>query len=93
MDKWSISHILIAYEGAERSEETRSKEEAEALANTVLAQVLADPANFAELAQQYSVGPSATKGGDLDFFTRGVMAPAFEEAAFKVFWYNNFIFF
>ncbi len=37
---------------------------------------------FAELARQYSDGPSASEGGNLGWFGRGQMVPAFEEAAF-----------
>ncbi len=40
--------------------------------------------NFAELAKKYSEGPSAPKGGDLGYFTKGRMVPAFEEAALKL---------
>ncbi|HKJ67067.1 MAG TPA: peptidyl-prolyl cis-trans isomerase, partial [bacterium] len=38
--------------------------------------------DFAELAREYSDGPSASEGGDLGWFGRGQMVPAFEEAAF-----------
>jgi peptidyl-prolyl cis-trans isomerase SurA len=39
-------------------------------------------ADFGELAERYSEGPSAPKGGDLGWFTPGDFAsPAFEEAA------------
>jgi protein-export membrane protein SecD len=80
------SHILIAYAGAERAAEdvTRTKEEAQMEAERILEEVKADPDNFAQFAKQYSDGPSGPDGGDLDFFGKGMMAPAFEEAAFAM---------
>lgn len=41
-------------------------------------------ADFATLAQERSTGPSASNGGDLGWFGRGRMVPAFEEAAFDL---------
>ena len=41
-------------------------------------------ADFAELAHQRSLGPTADRGGDLDYFTRDNMTPAFAEAAFEL---------
>ncbi len=80
------SHILIAYEGSERAAEdvTRTKDEAREEAERILAEVQADPDNFAEFAKQYSDGPSSTSGGDLGYFGRGAMTPPFEEAAFAL---------
>lgn len=40
--------------------------------------------DFAELAQRHSQGPSASRGGQLDYFSRGQMVPPFEEAAFAL---------
>ncbi|MCP4690176.1 MAG: peptidylprolyl isomerase [Desulfobacterales bacterium] len=39
---------------------------------------------FEDLAKEKSVGPSKDKGGDLGWFGKGRMVPAFEEAAFAM---------
>lgn len=39
---------------------------------------------FSELAREASQGPSASRGGDLGWFSRGSMAKPFEEAAFSL---------
>ena len=39
-------------------------------------------ADFAELARAFSDGPSATSGGNLGYFRRGVMVKPFEDAVF-----------
>jgi len=81
------SHILIAYKGSERAPETvtRTKEEASAEAAKVLAEVKAAPDTFATLAEKYSDDPTAKgKGGDLGFFTKSTMTPAFSDAAFAL---------
>jgi len=78
-------HILIMYQGSMRAPETvtRSKEEAKALAEEVLAQAKAGE-DFGELAKQYSDGPTKVRGGLLSPFGKGVMAPEFEQAAFAL---------
>lgn len=40
--------------------------------------------DFAELAKEFSTGPSGPAGGDLGYFGRGAMVPAFEAAAFDM---------
>jgi len=48
-----------------------------------VASALRAGADFAAMAAEYSQDPgSASRGGDLGWFTRGRMTPAFEEAAF-----------
>ena len=64
------SHILV-----------KTEDEARRLA----AEVRKAPARFAELAKKHSQDPgSAPAGGDLGFFGRGMMVPAFEDAAFRM---------
>ena len=64
------SHILV-----------KTEQEAAKLA----AEARKSPGRFADLAKQHSQDPgSAANGGDLGFFGRGMMVPAFEEAAFRM---------
>ena len=83
-DSLKASHILIAYNGALRSEDTiTTKERAHAIADS-LANVLKKNAKktelFAELATKYSTDKgSAEKGGDLDWFVDGAMVTDFNE--------------
>lgn len=76
------SHILIAVpKGAPAEEKAKAKAKADAL----LAQVRKAPDSFAEVAKKESQDPgSAAQGGDLDFFARGAMTKAFEDAAFAL---------
>ena len=82
-DSLKASHILISFKGAYNSQDTISKEDAEAKANALLAQLNAVKNNdelFAELAMANSTDPgSKDKGGDLDWFTDGMMVPQFNE--------------
>ena len=73
------SHILIAYEGVVNPTPgvTRTKEEAQRIANRLLRQARRNPDNFADLARENSDGPSRTLGGDLGFYQEGGMAEAF----------------
>lgn len=69
------SHILIPSGG----DGAKAKAKAEA----VLKEVQQNPGNFAEIAKRESQDPgSASKGGDLGFFGRGMMVKAFDDAVF-----------
>jgi peptidyl-prolyl cis-trans isomerase D len=76
------SHILItAPKNAPAAERSAAKAKAESL----LAEVKAAPASFADVAKKNSQDPgSAANGGDLDFFARGAMVKPFEDAAFSM---------
>ncbi|GGD23870.1 peptidylprolyl isomerase [Pontibacillus salipaludis] len=63
------SHILVSSE--EKAKEVKQKIEE-------------GNKDFEALAKEYSEGPSASNGGDLDFFGPGKMTPAFEDAAYDL---------
>ena len=73
------SHILVSFQGASRANPqiSRSKEEAEKMANKYYREARRNPDEFAELATKYSDGPSSTMGGDLGFFQEGTMTEKF----------------
>ena len=76
------SHILIT---AGKDSPEAEKKIARAKAEELLKLVKAKPASFADVARKNSQDPgSAVKGGDLDFFGRGAMVKAFEDAAFSL---------
>ena len=75
----SISHLLVAIEASDdRAEEVRAQ------ANAIIDR-LNEGEDFATMAQQYSSDAGSREdGGDLGYFPRGRMVPAFEEAAFAL---------
>jgi peptidyl-prolyl cis-trans isomerase D len=79
------SHILLAYKGAMRANPTvtRSKEEAEAKAKELLAQVNANADSFLMLAFTNSDDSSKQQGGDLGYFSQGQMTPKFNDFVFN----------
>ncbi len=75
------SHILVR---VEQGADAVAKSAARAQAAELLEQ-LKSGADFAALAKQHSQDPgSAARGGDLGFFGKGQMVPAFEQAAFAL---------
>ena len=80
-DSVHASHILI---GVPPQANAEQKAEAKAKAQAALKQVKAG-ADFAAVAKAQSQDPgSAQNGGDLGFFPKGQMTPAFERAAFTL---------
>lgn len=72
------SHILIA-------SEKLGKGKAKAKAEELLADIRKNPAAFADLARKNSDDPgSASKGGDLGFFGRGMMVKSFDDATMSL---------
>ncbi len=74
-------HILLKLnENASKKEEQKVKEKIQKIHE----EVTKEGADFQKLAEKYSEGPSAKKGGDLGTFGKGRMAPEFEKAAFNL---------
>lgn len=75
------SHILIAADG----EDQTGRDAARVKAQDILKQVREGGKDFATLAKEFSEDPgSKDQGGDLGFFAKGVMTPAFEDAVFAL---------
>ena len=74
------SHILVKLSA------NPTKEEKQKAMNKIkdIQQKIKNGADFAELAKKYSDGPSAKRGGDLGYFSKGQMVKPFEEAAFAL---------
>lgn len=76
------SHILISLK---KDASDADKTAAKAKAENLLMQVRKNPADFAKLAKEYSGDTgSAERGGDLDYFGKGMMVKPFEEAVYKL---------
>ena len=78
------SHILIGPDTADPNvDPNEAAAKVKTRAQDLLKQIK-EGADFATLARANSSCPSSAKGGDLDFFGRGRMVPAFEKAAFEL---------
>ncbi len=76
------SHILVSVPTDALEDE---KQVARNKAEEILEQVKQNPEQFAEIAKERSDDPgSATRGGDLGFFARGVMVKSFEDKIFSM---------
>ncbi len=75
------SHILLK---VNPKDDKKADAEAKKKADEIYQEASKKDADFAELAKKHSQGPTASRGGDLSFFTRGRMVPAFEKVAFEM---------
>ena len=74
------SHILVR---VDEKADAAAKQKARAKIDSVLKKAKAG-GDFAKLAQENSDDGSAAQGGDLDYFTKGQMVPAFDKVAFEL---------
>jgi peptidyl-prolyl cis-trans isomerase C len=74
------SHILIKVDAG--AVEAQKKEARQKIEN--VQQKVKNGDDFAQLAKEYSEGPSKTRGGDLGYFQRGQMVKPFDDAAFSM---------
>ena len=82
-DSVKARHILIAFQGAERSNATRSGQDAKALADSLFEVIKADKTTFETISTEYNDDVvAAGKGGDLGYFSQGQMATAFNNYCF-----------
>lgn len=76
----NASHILLMTRGLAPEQAAKQKERIDSLYN-----VIAAGGDFAELAKQYSEDPgSAKNGGNLGWFSRGMMVAEFDSTAFAL---------
>ncbi|MDZ7742550.1 MAG: SurA N-terminal domain-containing protein [Bacteroidota bacterium] len=82
-DSMQASHILISYQGAFRAAQdiSRSRDEAQRLADSLYNVIKKNPAKLEQLAADYSDDPSAAQNdGDLGMFADQAMVHPFNEA-------------
>ena len=74
------SHILIRVDPeADESQKAEARKEIEKIQKK-----LEEGEDFGALAKEFSQGPSAARGGDLNYFRRGQMVKPFEDVAFSL---------
>ena len=89
-DKISEEALRERYENMIKDEKAREQVHAKHILVAERSQAeeairkLDEGAEFDQLAEEVSAGPSAEAGGDLGYFSRGDMIPAFSEVAFAL---------
>jgi len=84
-DSMQASHMLIAFEGSRSaSQVARTKDEAKALADSLLEVTSRNSEQFTDLAVQFSEDPSVQNNdGDLGWFPDGMMVYPFNQAVLE----------
>lgn len=83
-DSVHARHILISFQGVQGGNESRTPQQARALADSLLAVVKEDTSKFAAIARELSDDPgSGSKGGDLDWFGDKTMVASFSNFSFR----------
>jgi peptidyl-prolyl cis-trans isomerase SurA len=77
-DRVRLCHLLVSFR-----EDPEATDSLLSLARTLRERAEAGE-DFASLAQEFSAGPGASRGGDLGFIGRGQVLPEFEEVAFSL---------
>ncbi len=79
-EKRHARHILfkVAQDASDEQRAAQKKKAEEVLARAKKGE------DFAKLAEEFSEGPTKSKGGDLGFFARGRMVPSFDAAVFSL---------
>ena len=84
MDKISASHILIMHNESKDSRSSISKEKAKVLIEQIYDKLNEENASFRDLASKHSDCSSASSGGSLGEFGKGMMVKSFEDEAFSL---------
>tara|TARA_Y100001970_G_C14067580_1_gene767520 strand:- start:252 stop:572 length:321 start_codon:yes stop_codon:yes gene_type:complete len=84
VEKISASHILIMHKESQDSRSDISKNDALKKINKIYDDVISGKSLFKDMAVQHSDCSSASYGGDLGEFGKGMMVKPFEEKAFAL---------
>jgi parvulin-like peptidyl-prolyl isomerase len=83
-EKRIVRHILICYEGATGCTVSLLKEDAQAKAQALLAQLQDRPEDFESLANEFTTAPNQNEGGLIGEVSKGLLLPEIEDIVFNL---------